>query len=272
MQIFEPWMVQKYKPMRNFVLCKTLLRADVIKIGQLELYVDTSYNQYDYAPIVQQVVAIPKQLYFGRETRFATIERQFDPSIGHARMDTVATRPPIPVSMPWKVPMELRTSDTVFVDALSLINAEKQNRAIMCGDARYTLIPYEDIYFKLVNGVAEMLQGWILCEPTDDQESEELKSLKQAGFEFPGVTVTNDNKKELGVKDKLGIVRALGMPVEEYLDDIDVTDEVSTGDIVVFKWDHNRRLETGACRFYGDKPLIVTRRERIVAKVSDELF
>ena len=273
MQKFEPWQVQKFRPMQNYVLTTSVLQADVIRIGELELYQDTTYNPGMHQPIVQRVCAVPKTLYFGRHQMFARQESSFDARKQHNRIDTIAINPPIPHSMPWKVPMELKIDDTVYVDSFTLATAEKENRCIDCNGVKYFLVAYSDVYFKLVNGEPDMLNGWLLIEPIDNPEDEKVSALKELGFVFPGITIDNDNRKAMGAGDKLGIIRYAGIPVEKYLEeDTEVHDEVGVGEIIVFKWSANRRLESGVHRFFGQTELIVSRRERIVGVMREDLF
>lgn len=270
---WTPWHVGKVRPMRNYVLTTTVFRTDVVKLGELELFQDTTYNPGVHQPIVQKVVAVPRNLSYGRMSRYIELDKGFDAKIQHNRTETMRITPPLPHSMPWLTDMELKRDDVVYVDSFTLATAEKEHRLIECEGVKYYLLSYSDIYFKLVNGEPYMLNGWVLIQPIDNPEAELVTELKKIGFVFPGITIDNNNRRQMGVGDKLGVVRHIGLPVQQYLDpEIEVHDEINVGDTVVFKWGANRRLEAGYSRFFGDTELIVSRRERIVGKFAEDLF
>jgi hypothetical protein len=268
----EKWMVEKGHPMQNYVLTTTVYETDKIKLGDLELYQDTRFNPALHQPIVQRVVSIPKRLYYGREQRFITLDKGLDTAINHNREETISIKPPMRNSMPWKTILDIKKDDIVYVDSFSLVTAEQGHRVFTVDKTVYYLIKYEDIYFKLVQGDPVMLNGWVMCEPITQEDNTTMKHLKDIGFVFPGIKIDNENRKKYSEGDKLAKVRYIGMPVEEYIDDIDVHDEISVDDIVILKWTANRRLELYGNRFFGKTELIVTRRERIVGKFVESLF
>lgn len=272
MILFDKHDLGVFRPMQNFVLTTSVFREDVIKLGDKELYQDTTFNPGFHQPICQRVVKTPKNLTFGKWTKYIELDKGYDPVINANRKETVQITPPIPYSMPWQTTMDLKRDDTVYCDSLSLAMAEKDNRLIMCEGVKYFLVRYEDIYFRLVKGLPQMINGWILVEPIANPQSEVMTALSKSGFVFPGVTVTAQNRRELDAGDKLGIVRHIGIPVTEYLDELEEHDHVSVGDTVIFKWSANRRLEAGGSRFFGKTELIVTRRPRLVGKMTEELF
>jgi len=270
----EKWQIQKFIPMQNWVLTTSVYRTDVVKLGDVELYQDTHYNPSAHIPIVQRVVSVPKSLVYGREQTFIELDKGYSEKLKHNLTETFARNSPLPHSMPWKVTdIDLKKDDTVWVDAFIIGTAEQENRVFTCEGTTYTLVKYEDIYFKLVDGKPLMLNGWCMVEPIDNPEDDLVKNLKKVGFIFPGITVTNENRKEVGKGDKLAIVRHIGLPVESYLEDeLEEVDEISVGDTILLKWSANRRLESPAHRFFSQTELIVTRRPRVVAILKDSLF
>jgi hypothetical protein len=268
----EKWMVEKGHPMQNYVLTTTVYATDKIKLGYLELYQDTRFNPELHQPIVQRVVSIPKRLYYGKEQRFITLDKGFDPGINHNREETISINPPVRNSMPWKTTLDIKKDDTVYVDSFTLVTAEQGNRVFTVGKTVYYLVKYEDIYFKLVNGEPIMLNGWVMCEPITSEDNTIMKHLKEIGFIFPGIKIDNDNRKKYSGGDKLAKVRYIGPPVDEYIDETEVHDEISVNDIVILKWTANRRLELYGNRFFGNTELVVTRRERVVGKFTESLF
>ena len=267
MMVFDSHKLHRFRPMRSMVLTTPVFRTDVVKIGSLELYQDTSFREGYHQPIVQRVVRTPKNLVFGRERRYIQLDN------GENYVETASIDAPLPHCMPWLVPMELKRDDTVYVDSFMLATAEKDNRIIECEGVKYYLIPYGDIYFRLVNGKPEMLNGWVMVEPVTEPQADVVKRLLKSGIVLPGITIDNNNRKEMGAGDKLAVVRYIGPPVEKYLEtDTEVHDEISVGEVVVLKLQHNRRLEIGGAKFFGDKELIITRRERIVGSIYEGLF
>lgn len=254
-------------PMRGYVITTTVMRSDVLKIGEVELALNTSYREIKHQPIVQRVVRVPRFLPYGKVRRFVEFgDRQ-------RGTETLPIDAPVPGSMEWLTTMELRTDDTVYVDPYALFNAARENRVIECDDVRYFMVPYGDIYMRIVNGHPEMLNGWIACEPVPDEKSRVAARLKSLGLVMPSLSVSDENRRERGEDDKLAVVKYIGLPVREYLDDtVEEHDQVSVGDVVILKWSANRRLEFDAGRFFGKGELIITRRPRIVGKMSEDLF
>jgi hypothetical protein len=272
MNEWTSWQVHRFNPMQNYVMTTPVYQTDVVKIGQLELYQDTTYNPALHQPIVQRVISVPKNLIYGRMRVYVELDKGWDDILRHNRTEMAAIDRPVPNCMPWRTTMDLRRDDMVYVDSFSLATADKENRCIRCDGQKFYLIPYDCVYFKIVDGRPEMINGWILVEPVDAPEDPTVTALKKSGLEFPGITITNDNRREMGVVDKLGIIRHIGPPVDEYIDDIEEIDDVNTGDVVVFKWGHNRRLESASHRFFGQTDLIVTRRPRLVGVMREDLF
>lgn len=250
-------------PMRNFVLTTSVMRADVVQLGDIDLQLDTSWNELHHQPIMQKVVRVPRRLLYGRRKTTYT----------NSNGTTLDAETPVINSMEWLTDIDIKQGDTVYVDSYSLFNASKEGRLFDVDGVKYYLIPYPDIYFRLDNGQPVMLNGWVGCEPIKDEERDVVKELKKLGVVFPSISLTNDNRRQQGSEDRLAIVRYIGLPVREYLDqNLEEHDAVSVGDTVILKWTANRRLEFDAGRFFGKTELIITRRPRIVGVMRDELF
>jgi hypothetical protein len=268
-----PEQLSGFHPMQNYVLTCPVMRSDTVKIGETELYQDTTYNPGFHQPVVQRVLAVCKKLYYGREQRFVDIDQGFDAKIGHNRKSTFAINAPIRHSMEWDTDIEVKTGDIVWVDSLPVMTASSHNATIECEDKTYYLLKYSDLYLKLVEGIPYMLNGWILVATVDKPEDDLVKILRARGIIFPSMSINPDTKKQYGQTDKIGIVRYLSPPVREYLDpNIEDTEFISVGDTVVLALRVNRRLESQAHKWFSQEDLLVTRRPRIVAVVRDELF
>lgn len=270
--ILSPEDLQVFRPAQGYVLTTAATKPGTIKAGETELYVDTTYNPAAFQPIIQRVVSVCKILNFGRTRRFIEIDGEFDPSRNHRRKDVFAVDVPVPHCCPWDTDIEVKAGDIVYCDNMATIGAVNQGRTIECEDKTYYLLKYEDLYLKLVDGVPQMLNGWILAAPVTKAEDDMVKSLKSHGLVFPSIAINNDNRKEYGQRDKLATVRYLGPPVREYLEEMEDTDAINVGDTIVLQFGANRRLESEGNRFFSQEELIVTRRPRIMAVVRDELF
>ena len=262
-----------YKPLQNYVLTESVYRTDVIKFKTLELYLPK--NEESDQPVVQRVIKVPRKLIYGTQKVYVKMNlglgaKEWDGK-QHERHETITRDKKKPGSMPWNVEMELHPDDIIWVSFMTILNCQRTDRVIDIEDKKYFLIPYEDVYFKKTDDNIQMLNGWILVEPVKI-ETETEKNLADAGVTIQKVTVEKDKIREYGINDKYGIVKYIAPPIEERLDGIPDADDISPGDTVVFLWNHNRRLEHNAHKFFSEGELIVTRRERIIAKITDELF
>ena len=260
-----------YVPYKNNVLTEIVFRTDVLKFAGKELWLSTEGRPGDHQPVVQKVIRTPLKLTYGKHLTYYQQNLEYDPELKAHRVETHTTRSPLKNSMPWKVEMELQPGDVVWVNTMSIINAARQGRILECEDKKYYLIPYDQIYLYKRDKDTRMINGWILVEPekTDEDIQQRIAKL---GIIIPSVTITKENQRQMGVIDKLAVVRYIGDPVREYIDGRSDHDDISVGDKIIFRLPFNRRLESDMHRFFDQKELIVSRRTNIVAKVVDSLF
>ena len=263
----EKYEFEGIRPLQNFVLVTPVFKTDVVKCGEIELILDTSWKPDEHAPIVQRVVKAPRKLVFGRKKAFYEVKDD----MGKLK-ETVPINKPLAHSMPWETTMDLKPDDIVWCDFVKIAQAIKSNRFIECEGKHYFLVPYSDIYLKKRDEGITMLNGWVLVAPIKEKKMEAQMNLEKAGLVFPGIQITNNNKRELGIGDLLGVVKYIGEPIYKYLEGKPDTDEVGEGDTVVLKLPFNRRLESSSHPFFSDEELIVTRRSRIIGKLEERLF
>lgn len=267
-----------FKPRNNMVLCENVLETDKTKLGDQEIYIDNKFRPEFHQPVVQRVIAINRQLVYGRKRQLVCYEHgtkglpEFMPNgkkNPHFNFwyETTMEDSPVENSMPWKTTMECRVGDLVWVDFVSVFNASKRGRTLECEDKTYYLIPYQDIYCLSNDKGFKILNGWVFIEPV-----EYLKSIEEEKADGMGIVIAGKRKRE-APEDKYGIVRFLGKPVEEYVNlDQSDTDELSEGDLVLMKFTFNRRLESHYHLKFSDKSLIASRRPWVAAIIRDSLF
>ena len=260
-----------YVPLKNHVVTEIVFRTDMIKFGDMELWLSTEGRPGDHQPVVQKVIKTPPYLVYGKHLTYYQQNLDYDPQLKAHRIETHTTNSPVKNSMPWKVEMELLPGDVVWVNTMALLNAERQDRVIECDEKKYFLVPYNDIYLYKRDKDIKMINGWILVEPEKTEEDIRNRVAK-LGIIIPSINITRDNQRQMGVVDRMAVVRYIGEPIYEYIDGKCDSDDISVGDRIVFKFPFNRRLESETHRFFDSKELIVTRRTYIVAKIVDSLF
>lgn len=259
----------------NYVLLRPAVKMDKIKHGDMELHAPISlkdgkpYDPFKSQPIVCTVESVPKKLIYGKRKVFHESVEELDvPPDVKAMMynrrreakfsETTLIETPVPGSMMWNTPMELKTGDIVWVSSNALMDAEQRRSIIHVDDQMMYLIKYENIYLKKSGDSVTMLNGWVLAELIEDMD----KWASQA--EKIGLIVPKFLRRK-DYNDRYGIVRYIGSPVEYLMNDRYDDPCIQAGDIVMFKMKVNRRLEPGQ-RFFGkDADLIVTRRCVIAA-------
>ena len=172
-----------------------------------ELYIDTSYDAEKHAPVTGQVWGLPSHLSYTGEAN---------------------------KGMPWLTDMEVKLGDKVVVYYLSIINALKkeQQRYFFEGGDKYVLITYNNIFTVYGDGFVRPVNGYCLIEPCSDPFLEKTKErLKKLNLEW----VKLDTKSNTNVT--FGIVRYMGKPNREYVDDGASDDgvDVKIGDTVVLR-------------------------------------
>lgn len=270
--------LQCFIPKNNLVLCEPAMECDKVKLGDAEIYIDPTFHPENHQPVIQKVISFNKNLIYGRKKQLVTMEHG-QKGVPEYKIngtknenfnfwyESTTEDHPIENSMPWKTEMEVRINDRVWVDFVSVFNAAKRNRLVYCENKTYYLIPYQDIYCCLNETELKICNGWIFIEPIEYLKTPEQQLAEKHGLSFI------KKKEEHAPKDRYGIVRFIGKPVQEYLnlDQCD-TDEISVGDIVLMKFQYNRRLESHYHLRFGDKMLIASRRPWVSAIIKEDLF
>jgi hypothetical protein len=268
MRIVTKSELQVFKPTNNCVLLKNVCRPDEIDIGGgKKLYMDTKWSAGNENWIINEVISVPKKLIYGERQVLVPVTVCIDEDTKEPRTETIRARQR--VGMPWKTKLEVLPHDIVWVNRLTMKNCHDNGQYLQCGDDKYYIFPYSDIYLKKVgeNGI-QMLNGYCLVEPIENNKSKEL--TESAGLEYAAPAV-NPNEH---LHDLLGIVRWMGDPIETYYDGRDVGEDdlaVSLNDTVVLKWAENRRLGNDFTKL-GNKTYIVSRRRNFAAILQPSLF
>lgn len=261
--------LQMFTPANNYVLLKPAVKVNTIKYGDLVLHNPIPWDEFKHQPIVCQVVAVPKRLIYGkRKEHRESVEELEIPIAEKVKLyqsrrealfsETTEIDVPIPGSMMWKTPMELKPGDIVWVGSNALLTADNTGDTIIADGFLHYFIKYSEIYLKKDGDNVKMLNGWVLAELVDGTKD----WVKQA--KAMGLTLINNPKSQ--EEDNIGVIRYIGSPVEYLFNDQHDHPEIKQGDYVRFLWKRNRRLEPGEKFFAKDNAdLIVTRRSRIMA-------
>lgn len=267
--------LRSFHPIENRVIVKAAIDTSKFKYGSVEFYSPLSlsdgkpYDPFKSQPVVCTVIAPPRRLIFGKRKVFWETVEELDLPIEtkiylhkcrrEAKFSEITLiDAPIPGSMPWCVSVRIKQDDIIWVNSNALYNAEKRHDTIICDGALYYIIKYEDIYMRKVGDTVEMLNGWLLAELIEDTP-EWRKRSEKLGLVIP------EHLKKIGFEDKYGLIKYIGEPVEYLFNDQYDHLEIKCGDVVMFKWKVNRRLEPGMKFFAKDNDLIVTRRSNIIA-------
>jgi len=268
--------IQSFHPANNRVVLKAAVDTSKFTYGSTEFYSPLSMadgKPYDAAksqPIICTVVSVPRKLIFGKRKVFheSVEELEMPPQAKQylkaarqqAQFTEVTTiEVPIPGSMMWRTPIEVKPGDIVWVNSNHLANAEKQGNTLIADGQLYYVLPYESLYLKKSGDSVAMLNGWMLCELIEDTPQWHVRAEKMGMF-IPGIM------KQIPYNDRLGVVKYIGSPVEYLFPDRYDFPEIKVGDVVMFRFKINRRLEPGAKYFAKDgADLIVSRRANILS-------
>jgi co-chaperonin GroES (HSP10) len=257
-----------YRPTNNYVVIKPEPVDDRFKVGSLFL-INPKWDEFKNQPIICKVISTPKKLLFGTRKEYVESVEELDMTseqkmlLAAARKEakfseTTLVEKPIPGSMMWNTPMELKSDDIVWVNANALMVANRENNTIEIEGEKYYLLKYSEIYLKKAGGEVKMLNGWVLAELIEDTPEWQKKAVS-IGLIIPEIM------KNLKNNDRFAVIKYIGDPVEYIFDDTYDFPQVKAGDIVMLKWKVNRRLEPGQKYFGKDSDLIVTRRSRVLA-------
>ena len=257
-----------YRPTNNFVLLKPEPVDDRFKCGSITL-INPKWDEFKNQPIVCKVVSTPKRLLFGKHWEYVETVEELDISHDQKMMlaamrkeakfsETTLVEKPIPGSMMWNTPMELKPDDIVWVNANALMVADRERNTIEVEDVKYYLLKYSEIYLKKAADDIKMLNGWVLAEIIEDTPEWQKKAVS-IGLIIPEIMKNPRNN------DRFAMIKYIGDPVEYIFDDTYDFPEPKAGDVVMLKWKVNRRLEPGQKYFAKDSDMIVTRRSRVLA-------
>jgi len=247
-----------YKPTNNCVLIKPVFKPDEIPVGDKVLYMDEKWSKGNENWVINEVVSVPKKLTFGEQNVFTKVNLEKDPFFKEYRNETITARHM--VGMPWSAKMELSVGDVVWVNRFTMTSVHNNQQYLQCQGDRYYLFPYQDIYLKKTKTGIKMLNGWCLVEPIDEG------SDKMVELGLPKIE---------GLKsDHYGYVRFMSDPIDWYYDARDAGEdpvEVSIGDIIVFKWQQNRRVGNDITKLNGQQ-YICSRRRNFAAILQPSMF
>jgi len=225
------------RPYNNWVLLKPIQDMDTFKVGNVNLFLDTTYKPEFHQKVIHEVVAVPKKLIFDRKLE-----------VGE--------------SMEWKTDMELKVGDKVWINYLSAIRGHK----VTCEGQDYMFVPYASIYLKQTRDGVKMLNGYVLCEPVYIKKKSEIATIE---------IIKHESMQGLAKDCRHGIVRYFGKPITEYYYDTLSPDDdyITEGHTVMFTTPNQVRLEHGYHQNLDGKEYIVSRRNRMegIVKFDESL-
>jgi co-chaperonin GroES (HSP10) len=212
----------------NSVLVKFDSPNDHIKVGGVDIQIDTSFNPMQHTITSGEVIGLPSRLIFNPD----------DPA----------------KTMLYDTDMELKVGDRIIFDYLAYNEAIK-NDPIDGGH----VIRYDEVLVALRGDDIIPVNGIVLVEPIDITETEEVKQMS-AFLEVPDYV-----KKQKS--ETRGVVRYVGTPLRAYAMDTSRTiyesDDLHVGDKVYFDASYAIPLQYDMHRLI-DKTLYRMRRKDIL--------
>ncbi len=230
-----------FKPVGNNVLVRSIINNDSVKVGDKDIYIDTSYKPEHHQNVICEVIATPNKLIFDRKR-------------------------PAGESMEWKTTIDIKKGDIIWANYLSVLRGQ-QNLIIECGDIKYFLIDYSMIYLKKDKDKVVMLNGYILCSPV----YVDLSEVSVGGHKIVLSKVkTADQLEGCALDTQFGQIKHIGKPISEYYskDATPDDDYPRIDDIIMFVSPHQVRLEHELHRHFNGTDMVVSRRNRITAIVE----
>lgn len=270
--------IKSYSPTNNRVLVRPIVDTSTFTYKTMTLHTGLSladgkpYDLVKAAPIVCEVVAVPRKLTFGTyKDYYETVEELDVPqhikvALAQVRKqalytETTLIEKPVPGSMMWKTKMDVIPGDVVWCNATAMVVAQNGNLKWTVDGQDYFLMDYSDLYLRKRKDKDKVvcLNGYILCELIEYTPNWAKRIQKM------GLFVPSHLRKEEYI-DRFGVVRYVGDPVEYVLNDRYDHEGIKPGTVVMFKQKVNRRLEPGM-KFFGSQEVdyIVTRRANIAA-------
>lgn len=212
----------------NNVLVKFDEPNDHIKVGEVELQIDTSFNPMQHAITSGTVIGLPSRLIFNPDQPDKTMLYDTD--------------------------MELQVGDRIIFEYLAYGEAVKNDPI----DGGYC-IRYDEVLVALRGDQVIPVNGIVLIEPIDITETEEVKEMSKF-LEIPDYV-----KKQKS--ESRGVVRYIGTPLRGYAMDTSRTiyeaDDLHVGDKVYFNPNYAVHLQYEMHRIF-DKVLYRMRRKDIL--------
>lgn len=158
-------------PKFNHVLVEPVGDPDVIKIGDFDFGIDTSYQESKHQVTRGIVRAVPDSLYFTK-------------------------KPGSHATMPWLTDMELQVGDMVYYDYLTAMNAKNPTSSTQFRVNGFDCIwmKYNQIYCAVREEEIVPVNGYCLVEP--------LKTMRSDMFDFS--IMDNDHDQSVGVLRHVG--------------------------------------------------------------------
>ena len=212
----------------NSVLVKFDSPNDHIKVGGVDIQIDTSFNPMQHTITSGEVIGLPSRLIFNPD----------DPA----------------KTMLYDTDMELKVGDRIIFDYLAYNEAIK-NDPIDGGH----VIRYDEVLVALRGDDIIPVNGIVLVEPIDITETEEVKQMS-AFLEVPDYVKQQKSETR-------GVVRYVGTPLRAYAMDTSRTiyesDDLHVGDKVYFDASYAIPLQYDMHRLI-DKTLYRMRRKDIL--------
>lgn len=198
--------IDKFVSLHYCVVEITALMHDKITIkgseGSMELEIDNSFDRVAHSVRTGTVIRVPEHL-----------------SVGNGRD-----------KMPWRVPKEVQPGDIALFSYDSITRVLNGTDPIFIyKDRIFLLVPYHNIAMVKRNGEIRPVNGYVIMEPISIDEEDKLLKYHQ-------LLKTPDAIGKF-TSDKIGIVRYVSAPVEEYYGVPQAVDDftVEVGDVIVYR-------------------------------------
>ena len=209
-------MKQTIKPLNNYLLIKPHLNTDEIKLGKIDLRIDTSFEREKHAPTYGEVVAVPNKLIFKQKN---------PPSVGKPTPHFTMLAPDMyPESVSYDVDMEVEVGDTIYFHYLTKQDCESNSRVIKDdeGNTLY-LVKYDNCFVVKRKDNIIPINGYVIAERISFKE-------KFSNLELPEWLKNKESVKYARIK-------YVGKHVRGYRGEHDICElniDVKEGDIVVY--------------------------------------
>lgn len=187
--------------LNNYVHILLDRKTDEIKVGQLKLYIDTSFNEEAHRPIVGVVRNVPEKLKF--------IDGDWS-------------------QMPWDTDMELKIGDEVILKRPAVSGAIANGFVKEDEEGLHVFVKYSEVVVARRGDCIIPLNGFVLVEPLEEEYKTSLAlpetSKKDSKIYGKIIYIGTPNRRYITKRNGAGV---------ETTEPPD-TDELKVGDIVAF--------------------------------------